>query len=86
MDARTIRIATLEQHSGTDIEKWVADWNDDGAPWSIVTQTEVLIGDLEYTPVKWKCGGCGRWNYELTFMDPAGAMAVCEYCLWDDEF
>ena len=84
MDARTIRIQTLERNSGIGIEKWIADIGDE--PWHIVTQTEIVIGDGEYTPVKWKCNECGRWNYELTFMDATGAMAVCQYCHSDDEF
>ena len=83
MDVRTIRIATLERYSGIDIEKWIADWNDDDAPVSIVSQTEILIGDVDYAPIKWKCAECGRWNYELTFMDPTGAMAVCQHCPGD---
>jgi len=86
MDVRRIRIATLERQTGICIEKWIADWNDGNAPTRIISQTEAHIGDVDYAPVKWKCDGCGRWIYELTFMDPTGAMAECPHCHHYDEF
>ena len=61
-----------------DVEKWNENWK-------IITQTEIMIGNLDYQPLKWKCEHCGRWNYLLTFMDPSESIVVCEYCNHDDQ-
>jgi len=83
---RTIRIGTLEDKSKKTIEDWIAEWNDENEPVEIASQTEIIIGEIEYQPVKWQCPDCKRWNYELTFVDNAEAAACCEHCHKCNEF
>ncbi|MCP4540641.1 MAG: hypothetical protein GY832_26180 [Chloroflexi bacterium] len=94
-EVKNIRIVTLEKKSGLDIEDWIAFWNDEDEPVRRERFTDrfdgsrlqlIIIGEEEYLPIKWKCPECGRWNYELSFWDNSGAMAVCDYCHADGEF
>lgn len=85
-DYRRIRINTLERKSGILLTDWIADFNSDNESIVKVDSMEILIGECEYTPLKWKCPACGRWNYELMYLDPAGALVVCEFCEEDAEF
>jgi hypothetical protein len=77
---RPIRFRTLEARSGLELEQWIADWNDELEPVTIEGAGALTIGDLEFRSVRWKCADCGRWNFELTFADPSGAIAVCSFC------
>lgn len=83
---KVIRIATLENHLHQHIDDIIALDNPDGEPVVIRTQTEIWIGEIDYEPIKWQCPECHRWNYQLQYCDPAGAMAICDYCHVDGEF
>ncbi|MHC4621905.1 MAG: hypothetical protein ACYTEQ_29555 [Planctomycetota bacterium] len=92
-DYRAVAIKTLEEKSGRSIEEWIADWNDENEPVKIerhnrrfCPKISIWIGDCDYVPGKYKCPACGRWNFELLFMDPTGSMFVCKYCGIDGEF
>lgn len=78
---RPIRFSTLEARSGRSLEDWIADWNDEHDPAVVTGAGRLEIGDLCYVAIRYKCPGCGRWNHVLTFEDPSGAIAVCEFCL-----
>lgn len=82
---RRIRIDTLEKHTNRLIEDHVAEMQESGEGYEIATQI-IWLGEIDLEPIKWKCPDCGRWNYQLQYVDPSGAMAVCAYCGNDNEF
>jgi hypothetical protein len=83
---RTIRIATLEKNTGIWIEKHIEAEREADEDAEIETQTSIRIGEIWMEPIKWKCPDCGHWNYCLQYVDPCGAMAVCEHCDSVNEF
>ena len=82
---QVIRIKTLENNSLYTIKKWIKDCNDNDELVQIKSQTEIWIGDIDYRPIKWQCTECKRWNYQLQYCDPSGAIAICNYCKADGE-
>ncbi|MHC4620996.1 MAG: hypothetical protein ACYTEQ_24890 [Planctomycetota bacterium] len=92
-DYRPVLIKTLERESGKTIRWWIAEHNGDNEPVRIERanrryqpRVSIWIGGCDYMPARWKCPGCGRWNFELIYMDPTGASFTCGYCYIDGEF